>query len=70
MPASESGCGRHHGTDDYLDAMERWTRRRGQLVGLACGEGFRRYQGHAYPRSRLLEELLGAAAVPFGQTGA
>ena len=57
----------HHGMDDYLDEMERWTRERGQLVGLPYGEGFRRYQGHAYPRSRLLEEWLGPAATPYGK---
>jgi hypothetical protein len=56
----------HHGTDDYLDAMERWTRERGALVGLPFGEGFRLYQGHAYPQTRLLEELLGPTAVKFG----
>jgi hypothetical protein len=47
--------------------MERWTRERGELVGLSYGEGFRRYRGHAYPRSCLLEELLGATAVKYGK---
>jgi LmbE family N-acetylglucosaminyl deacetylase len=56
----------HHGTDNYLDEMERWTRERGQLVGLPYGEGFRRYRGHAYPQSCLLEEWLGPAAAKFG----
>jgi LmbE family N-acetylglucosaminyl deacetylase len=54
----------HHGMDDYLEAMERWTRERGALAGVAFGEGFRRYTGHAYPQSGLLEELLGAAVKP------
>jgi hypothetical protein len=53
----------HHGTDNYLDEMERWTRERGALVGVEYGEGFRRYRGHAYPQGRLLEGWLGAAAV-------
>ena len=53
----------HHGTDDYLEEMERWTRARGALVGRDFGEGFRRYRGHAYPRTELLEELLGAAVL-------
>jgi LmbE family N-acetylglucosaminyl deacetylase len=57
----------HHGMDNYLDEMERWTRERGQLVGLPYGEGFRRYRGHAYPQSRLLEEWLGPAATPYGK---
>ena len=53
----------HHGTDDYLDQMEHWTRERGQLAGLTHGEGFRQYRGHPYPQSPLLQELLGAEAV-------
>jgi LmbE family N-acetylglucosaminyl deacetylase len=54
---------RHHGTDDYLDAMERWTRERGQLAGKPYGEGFRQYRGHAYPHTPLLQELLGGNVV-------
>jgi len=54
---------RHHGTDDYLLAMERWTRERGQLAGRAYGEGFRQYRGHAYPHSPLLQQLLGENVV-------
>jgi N-acetylglucosamine malate deacetylase 1 len=50
---------KHHGIDDYLEMMERWTRDIGQRVGLAMAEGFRRYKGHPYPQSPLLEELLG-----------
>ncbi|MCU1232391.1 MAG: putative LmbE-like protein [Candidatus Solibacter sp.] len=48
----------HHGTDNYLDEMDRWTRERGALAGLTYGEGFRLYRGHAYPQTPLLEELL------------
>jgi LmbE family N-acetylglucosaminyl deacetylase len=51
---------RHHGTDDYLADMELWTRARGELAGFPYGEGFRHYLGHPYPRTPLLEELLGA----------
>ena len=57
----------HHGTDDYLEEMEHWTRERGQLVGLSHGEGFRHYRGHAYPQSPLLEELLGQDVVPYAR---
>lgn len=53
----------HHGTDNYLDEMERWTRRRGQLAGFEFGEGFRQYRGHAYPQDPLLQKWLGIAAV-------
>ena len=49
---------RHHGTDDYLDAMERWTRECGRRAGFTHGEGFRQYRGHPYPQSPLLQELL------------
>jgi LmbE family N-acetylglucosaminyl deacetylase len=49
---------RHHGVDEYLDAMERWTAERGGLAGIQYGEGFRQYHGHAYPQSPLLQELL------------
>jgi len=57
----------HHGTDDYLEEMEHWTRERGQLVGLSYGEGFRQYRGHPYPQSALLEELLGQDVVPYAR---
>ena len=52
-----------HGIDDYLEAMERWTRERGKMVGADFGEGFRRYAGHAYPQTPLLEELLGSKVI-------
>lgn len=54
---------KHHGIDDYLITMERWTRERGQRAGLEFGEGFRHYKGHPYPESPLLEELLGPELV-------
>lgn len=54
---------RQHGIDDYLDTMEQWTRARGAAASLECAEGFRRYPGHPYPQSPLLEELLGSHAV-------
>jgi len=54
---------RHHGTDDYLGQMERWTRERGCLAGWPYGEGFRQYRGHTYPADPLLQKLLGEDAV-------
>jgi len=54
---------KHHGVDNYLDMMERWTRECGRRAGLEFGEGFRRYKGHPYPQTPLLEELLGAELV-------
>lgn len=57
---------KHHGIDEYLDDMERWTRRRGRLAEFEYGEGFRHYKGHPYPTSPLLQKLLGPELVrPF-----
>jgi N-acetylglucosamine malate deacetylase 1 len=50
---------RQHGIDDYLDTMEHWTREHGKRAGVEFAEGFRRYKGHPYPDSPLLEDLLG-----------
>ncbi|MGE5647814.1 MAG: PIG-L deacetylase family protein [Acidobacteriota bacterium] len=50
---------KHHGVDNYLEQMEQWTRQRGALVSVEFGEGFRRYKGHAYPQTPLLEDALG-----------
>lgn len=49
---------RQHGIDDYIETMEEWTRTRGRLAGVEYAEGFRRYPGHPYPQTPLLEELL------------
>ena len=54
---------RHHGLDNYLETMRAWTRENGRRAGLEYAEGFRRYKGHPYPESPLLEELLGATVV-------
>ena len=53
----------HHGVDEYLIEMERWTRERGALAGITYGEGFRQYRGHAYPATPLLQEMLSGAAI-------
>ena len=49
----------HHGTDDYLLQMERWTKLRGGQLGVEYAEGFRQYRGHPYPTSPMLQELVG-----------
>ncbi len=49
---------KQHGIEDYLEQMEIWTAARGASAGLKYAEGFRRYPGHPYPQSPLLEELL------------
>ena len=47
-----------HGIDDYIAQMEQWTSARGASCGVPFAEGFRRYPGHPYPQTPLLEELL------------
>lgn len=54
---------KHHGVDNYMIMMEEFTRARGRLAGIELGEGFRRYKGHPYPQTPLLEELLGPELV-------
>jgi LmbE family N-acetylglucosaminyl deacetylase len=54
---------RQHGIDDPLQVMERWTRARGKLAGIDFGEGFRRYSGHPFPDTPLLEDLLGTKVI-------
>jgi N-acetylglucosamine malate deacetylase 1 len=54
----------HHGIDEYLEIMERWTRANGKRAGVELAEGFRRYKGHPYPESPLLERLLLDAVLP------
>ena len=54
---------KHHGIDDYIESMKTWTRENGRRAGVEYAEGFRRYKGHPYPQSPLLEELVGASVV-------
>jgi len=54
---------KHHGIDDYLETMKAWTRENGTRAGTEYAEGFRRYKGHPYPESPLLQELLGSTVV-------
>jgi LmbE family N-acetylglucosaminyl deacetylase len=51
---------KHHGMDQYLQAMRDWGAARGRGCGVACAEGFRQHLGHSYPQGNLLGELLGA----------
>lgn len=56
-----------HGMDDYVDTMVSWSRSRGKIAGIEFGEGFRQYAGHAYPRTPLLQELVGRVYGPVGR---
>jgi len=52
---------RQHGVADHLGSMEAWSRRRGRDFGVELAEGFRQYRHEPYPKSPLLQELLGEA---------
>jgi N-acetylglucosamine malate deacetylase 1 len=54
---------RHHGIDNYLETMKAWTHENGRRAGVEYAEGFRRYKGHPYPESPLLEELPGVSVI-------
>ena len=53
---------KHHGMDQYLEAMRQWGARRGRACGVAYAEGFRQHLGHSYPQDNLLGQLLGEAS--------
>ncbi|MCS7044764.1 MAG: PIG-L family deacetylase [Gemmataceae bacterium] len=54
---------KHHGMDQYVQAMRDWCAARGQWCGVGYAEGFRQHLGHSYPQDNLLGRLLGAKAV-------
>ena len=49
---------KHHGMDQYLQAMRDWGAHRGRAIGAAYAEGFRQHLGHSYPQDDLLRRLL------------
>lgn len=61
--SQRSWLSKHHGIDDYLEQMERWTRENGRCAGVEFAEAFRQYRGHAYPESPLLQDLLAKPAI-------
>ncbi|HEY8003590.1 MAG TPA: PIG-L family deacetylase [Phenylobacterium sp.] len=54
---------RQHGVADHLASMEAWSRRRGRDFGRPLAEGFRQYRHEPYPKTPLLQDLLGEALV-------
>ncbi|HZZ33443.1 MAG TPA: PIG-L family deacetylase [Phenylobacterium sp.] len=52
---------RQHGVADHLGSMEAWSRRRGRDFGRPLAEGFRQYRHEPYPKTPLLQDLLGEA---------
>ena len=54
---------KQHGIADYVKSMEAWAERRGRDFGVAQAEGFRHYRHTPYPRTPLLQDLLGDAVL-------
>jgi LmbE family N-acetylglucosaminyl deacetylase len=54
---------KHHGMDQYLEAMRTWAAQRGRSCDVAHAEGFRQHLGHSYPQDNLLGRLLGCLTV-------
>jgi LmbE family N-acetylglucosaminyl deacetylase len=48
----------HHGLDEYIEAMRRFTAVRGKPLGLPAAEGFIQHCGHGYPHDDLLQTLF------------
>jgi LmbE family N-acetylglucosaminyl deacetylase len=51
---------KHHGMDQYLQALRDWAGHRGRACGVVAAEGYRQHLGHSYPQHNLLGALLGA----------
>lgn len=49
----------HHGMDEYLDSMRRFSAGRGKLLGTSAAEAFVQHRGHPYPADDLLGTLFG-----------
>jgi N-acetylglucosamine malate deacetylase 1 len=54
---------KHHGMDQYLQAMRAWGAHQGRPIGAAYAEGLRQHLGHSYPQDDLLGRLLGGASL-------
>jgi hypothetical protein len=49
----------HHGMDEYIDAMHRFSAERGKEIGVTFAESFVQHRGHPFPQNDLLTEILG-----------
>jgi len=47
----------HHGMDEYIEAMKRFTAERGRQIGVEFAEAFVQHRGHPFPSVDLLAEL-------------
>jgi N-acetylglucosamine malate deacetylase 1 len=52
---------KQHGITDFTASLQKWSAKQGRLFGVAYADGFRQYTGTPYPRSELLQELVGSA---------
>jgi LmbE family N-acetylglucosaminyl deacetylase len=52
---------KHHGLDQYVESMKKWSAEQGRAHGVQYAEGFRQHLGHGYPQDNLLGQLLGAS---------
>ena len=56
---------KHHGIDEYLESMRRWSRELGKQASgkfsrqVEYAEAFRQHRGHAYPSENILASILG-----------
>jgi LmbE family N-acetylglucosaminyl deacetylase len=55
---------KQHGIVDHLADMVAWTRRVGRDAGVEYAEGFRQYRHPPYPKTPVLQDLLGAVVLP------
>jgi LmbE family N-acetylglucosaminyl deacetylase len=48
----------HHGMDEYVEAMKRYSGERGRQIGVQYAEAFVQHRGHAFPQCDLLSETF------------
>jgi len=48
----------HHGMDEYIEAMKRFSAERGRQIGVAYAEAFVQHRGHPFPSDDLLMQLF------------
>lgn len=49
----------HHGMDEYVISMKRFSQHRGKQINTNYAEGFRQHLGHAFPQDNILKSVLG-----------
>ena len=50
---------KHHGIDEYIEAMKKFSKTSGSIINKPFAEGFRQHLGHAYPQDNILKTELG-----------